>query len=223
MDFSDPETRGYQTGAQLAFHTDYSDVVALLCLGTSRSGGKSTIVSSTTLYNEMVKRRPDLAEELMKPLYYTRWGEIPEGRQRYGEVPVFMPLAGRMSAFVNTRMTIMKAQKFPEVPRLRPTQIEALDMLDELAQDPAIYMAMEFLPGDLQFVSNHSVFHARTAYEDWPEVERRRHLLRLWLACDDGPEVPHFLTTNFQGKTRKGRPNGIEVPGVPFKVPLEAE
>lgn len=223
LDFHDPETRGYQTAAQLAFHTDYSDVVGLLCLRTSRKGGASTLVSSTTLYNEMVRRRPDLAAELLKPLCYTRWGEIPEGRQRYGEVPVFMPSNGRMVCFLNTRTTLMKAQKFPEVPRLSPGQIEALDYLDALAQDPTIYMAMEFRPGDMQFVCNHSVLHARTAYEDWPEMERRRHLLRLWLACDGGPEVPGFLTTNFQGRTRGGRPDGIAVPGVPLKVPLEAE
>lgn len=223
LDFNDPETRGYQTSANLAFHTDYSDVVGLLCLRTSRSGGASTIVSSTTLYNEMAKRRPDLAAELLKPLCYTRWGEIPEGKQRYGEVPVFMPFQGRMLSFLNTRTTIMKAQVFPEVPRLTARQIEALDFLDALAQDRAIYMSMEFRPGDMQFVCNHSVLHARTEYEDWPEPEKRRHLLRLWLACDGGPELPDYLTTNFQGKTRGGRPNGIQVPGVPFKAPLEAE
>jgi hypothetical protein len=223
MDFSDPETRGYQTAATLAFHTDYSDVVGLLCLKVSKSGGLSTVVSSTTLYNEMVKRRPDLAAELMKPICYTRWGEIPEGMQRYGEVPVFMPCNGRLVSFLNTRTTILKAQKFPEVPRLTDKQIEALDFLDALAQDPEIYMSMQFLPGDMQFVCNHSVLHARTAYEDFPEVENRRHLLRLWLACDGGPVVPDYLTTNFQGKTKGGRPNGIQVPGVALKVPLEAE
>lgn len=223
MDFNDPETRGYQTAATLAFHTDYSDVVALLCLRSSRSGGASTLLSSTTLYNEMVKRRPELAAELMKPICYTRWGEIPEGKQRYGEVPVFMPSEGRLVSFLNTRTTIMKAQKFPEVPRLTARQVEALDFLDALTQDREIYLSMQFWPGDMQFVCNHSVLHARTEYEDWPEPERRRHLLRLWLACEGGPAVPDYLTTNFQGKTRSGRPNGIQVPGVPFKAPLDAE
>jgi hypothetical protein len=223
FDFKDPDTRGYQTAATLEFHTDYSDAVGLLCLKASRSGGASTIVSSTSLYNEMVKRRPELAAELLEPLCYTRWGEIPEGKQRYGEVPVFMPVAGRLISFLNTRATLLKAQQFPEVPRLSERKIEALDFLNELARDPNISLAMDFRPGDIQFVCNHSVLHSRTAYEDWPELERRRHLLRLWIACDDGPELPDCLTTNFQGKTQGGRPNGIAVPGVPFKVPLEAE
>jgi hypothetical protein len=73
----------------------------------------------------------------------------------------------------------------------------------------------------MQFLCNYSVFHARTAYQDWPEPERRRHLLRLWLACEDGPDLPAYLTS--EGSTPAGRPDGIRVPGVPFKAPLEAE
>ena len=223
MDFKDPDTRGYQTSARLAYHTDYSDVVGLLCLKTSKSGGASSIVSSTTLWNELVRRRPDLAAALAMPLHYTRWGEIPAGRQRYSEVPVFSPCAGRMIGFLNTRMTIMKAQAFPEVPRITPQQVEALDFLDDLEHDSEIHLDMMFEPGDMQFVCNHFILHSRTAYEDWPEPEKRRHLLRLWLACEDGPELPHFMANDFQGRTDSGRPNGIHTPGVPFKVPLEAE
>ena len=89
-----------------------------------------------------------------------------------------------MIAFINVRTTIMKAQRFPEVPRLTPRQLEALDFLDELEQHPELQLQMQFSPGDLQFVCNYTVFHARTEFEDWPEVERRRHLMRLWLACE---------------------------------------
>jgi hypothetical protein len=41
---------------------------------------------------------------------------------------------------------------------------------------------MNFMPGDIQLLHNHTILHARSAYEDWPEVERKRHLLRLWLS-----------------------------------------
>jgi len=223
LDFKDPETRGYQTNARLEYHTDYSDVVALLCLQIPKAGGASSIVSSTTVWNEMVKRKPDLAQALMEPLFYTRWGEIPAGKKRYSEVPVFSPWHGHMITFLNARLTIMKAQAFPEVPRITSTQFEALDLLESIVRDPSIHMDMEFKPGDMQFLCNHFVLHSRTGYEDWPELERRRHLLRLWLACESGPEIPPFMTENFQGKTPTGRPNGIHVPGVPFKAPLEAE
>jgi hypothetical protein len=223
LDFKDPETRGYQTSARLAYHTDYSDVVGLLCLSTPKAGGASSIISSTTVWNELLRRRPDLAAALAEPLYYTRWGEIPAGKKRYSEIPVFTPWQGRMIAFLNTRTTIMKAQAFPEVPRVSAKQIEALDFVDALVQDPELHLDMMFEPGDMQFLCNHFIFHSRTAYEDWPEPERRRHLLRLWLACDDGPELPPVMAHDFQGKTAGGRPNGIHTPGVAFKVPLDAE
>lgn len=223
LDFKDPEVRGYQTDARLDYHTDYSDVVGLLCLKTSRVGGASSIVSSTTIWNEMVKRRPELARALTQPLYYTRWGEIPAGKKRHSDVPVFNPWKDRMIVFRNTRTTIMKAQAFPEVPRITPRQFEALDFLETLENDPALRLEMEFLPDDMQFLCNHCILHARTGYDDWPEPERRRHLLRLWLACEGGPELPPFMAGEFQGRTASGRPDGIHVPGVPFKAPLEAE
>ncbi|HSW17516.1 MAG TPA: TauD/TfdA family dioxygenase [Ramlibacter sp.] len=221
-DFSDPETRGYQTNSQLAFHTDFSDFVGLLCLKTPKEGGASSLASSTTVWNEMVKRRPDLAQALTAPVCYTRWGEIEPGQRRYSEVPVFTPHDGRMIVFFNARRTIMKAQAFPEVPRVTSQQLEALDLLESIVHDPAIHMDMVLRTGDMQFLCNHYLFHTRTSYEDWPEMARRRHLLRLWLACEEGPALPAFMT-EFQGRTASGRPAGIHVPGVPFKAPLEAE
>lgn len=221
LDYADPEVRGYQTSARLNYHADSSDLVALLCLRTSKAGGLSSIASSTTLWNEMARTRPDHARTLLAPLYYTRWGEIPEGKQAYAEINVFTPCEGRMIAsFV--RSSINKSQTLPAVPRLTPQQVEAMDHLDALAADPRIHLDMEFRPGDIQVLCNHSILHSRTAYEDWPEAARRRHLLRLWLACDDGPVLPQFMTDRFQGLTSGGRPDGIRVPGTRLVAPLQA-
>ena len=30
---------------------------------------------------------------------------------------------------------------------------------------------MNFMPGDIQFLHNHTILHARTGYEDWPEPD----------------------------------------------------
>lgn len=222
VDYADPEARGYQTNARLAYHTDSCDIVGLLCLRTAKSGGLSSVVSSTTLYNEMLRRRPDLLGLLMQPFHRTRWAEIPAGKMPWAEVPVFMPHGGRVIAHY-VRSAIRKGQLLDGVPKLSREREEALDFLDSLAQDPEIHLDMTFEPGDLQLVCNHSMFHSRTAYEDFPEPERRRHLLRLWLACDEGPELPGWLTKVYAGETSNGRPNGIVVPGVPFKASLIAE
>ena len=220
LDYADPEVRGYQTSARLNYHADSSDLVALLCLRASKSGGLSSIASSTTLWNEMARTRPDHARTLMAPLYYTRWGEIPEGKKPYAEINVFTPHQGRMIASY-VRSSINKSQTLPSVPRLTPQQIEAMDHLDALAADPRIHLDMEFRAGDIQVLCNHSILHSRTAYEDWPEVAKRRHLLRLWLACDDGPALPQFMTDRFLGLTAGGRPDGIRVPGSRLVAPLQ--
>ncbi|PJK31735.1 hypothetical protein CVT23_00125 [Minwuia thermotolerans] len=221
LDYGDAGTRGYQTNARLPFHTDGSDIVGLLCWRSGKAGGLSSLTSSTAVFNRLALRRPDLARVLMQPFCLTRWGEVPEGRKPWSEAPVFMSHGGRMIARY-VRSAIHKGQDLAGVPKLTAQQIEALDMLDEITKEPDMVLDMEFLPGDIQFVCNYNVFHSRTAFEDWPETERKRHLLRLWLACDDGPDLPDVLIQNCEGQTAGGRPNGIAVPGVPFAAPLEA-
>lgn len=221
LDYAKPEVRGYQTSARLPYHTDYSDVVGLLCLKTARSGGLSSFVSSVALYNEMLARRPDLAAALTRPIVHTRWGEIPEGRLPWAETPVFNPHAGGVVT-TYVRSAIRKSQLMAAAPRVTDEQSAACDLLDSLAADPAFHLDMSFEPGDIQFLNNHWILHSRTAYEDHPEPAKRRHLLRLWLACADGPPLPKVIVDGFQGGTRDGRPNGIQVPGVPLVAPLEA-
>jgi hypothetical protein len=220
LDYADPSTRGYQTTADLKFHTDGGDIVGLLCIRPSKAGGLSRLASSTTVWNEVVRRRPDLATVLTAPFCFSRTGEVKPGQQRYFRSPIFQPWQGRMIA-VLIQSFIHKAQAFEEVPRLTPLQAEALEFANTLAGDPAIRLDMDFRPGDMQFLCNHSVFHSRTSYEDWPETERRRHLLRLWVSSSDGPALPPTMTTDFQGATASGRPDGIHIPGVPLVAPLE--
>lgn len=220
MNYADPATRGYQTSAELRFHVDAGDIVGLLCVRPGRTGGKSKIASSTTVWNEIVRRRPDLAAELLKPFSYSRWGELIEGRKPTYEMPVYQQHAGRiMAVYVYT--AIEKSQAFEGAIPLTAQRREALDMLHAISDEDGIRLDMDFRPGDMQFLCNHSTFHSRTAYEDWPDPAERRHLLRLWLACDDGPPLPESYTTQFQGSTPSGRPNGFRVPGVKLIAPLE--
>lgn len=220
LNYADPEVRGYQTNARLSYHSDLADVVALLCLRTPKAGGLSSIVSSTTVWNELVRQRPEHARTLLEPFHYTRWGEIPAGKAPFEAIPVFAPWRGRI--FANyVRSAIVKAQKLPGVPPLTQQQIAALDFLDSLCADPTLHLDMDFRPGDIQLLSNHFILHSRTAYEDWEEVDKRRHLLRLWLACPNAPDLPPFMYERF-GVTASGRPDGIRVPGVELVAPLDA-
>ena len=66
-------------------------------------------------------------------------------------------------------------------------------MLTQLAGDPDLRLDMNFMPGDIQFLHNHTILHARSAYEDWPEAQRKRHLLRLWLSPPGARPLPPGL------------------------------
>ena len=211
--------RGYQSKTELNFHTDSADVVGLLCVRQARSGGISKLVSSLTIYNEMVKACPDLARVLMGPIFRDRREEVPIGQGPWYCIPVFNPHQGRiLTTYV--RSTVRKAERFAELPRVTPRQEEAMNVFDSLAADPINHIQMDLKPGDIQFVCNHFILHSRTAYEDYPEPSNRRHLLRLHLACRDGPDLPPIYE-NLRGFNEDGRPAGTCLPGVLPSAPLE--
>jgi hypothetical protein len=62
--------------------------------------------------------------------------------------------------------------------------------MERLAASPEFHLDMSIAEGEIQFLNNRVLLHGRTGYEDWPEIPRRRHLLRLWLYCDDWPMFP---------------------------------
>ena len=219
LDYAQANVRGYQTNARLPYHTDYSDIVGLLCLNTAKSGGLSSFVSSVKLYNEMLRINPELAAVLTRPVPRTRWGELDDGQLPWAETPVFHPHAGTViTSYV--RSAIRKSQDIPGVPRITAEQEAAFDLLDQLAQDPSLHLDMDFAAGDMQFLNNHWMLHSRTAYEEHSDPAKRRHLLRLWLACEDGPPLPKMLLDE-RGATAEGRPAGIHVPGKPRIASLD--
>jgi hypothetical protein len=220
LDVSDPNVRIYQTNVRQTYHTDSCDIVALLCLKTAKSGGLSALVSSTTIFNEMRRRRPDLLELLFQPLATDRRGEVPEGQKPYFEIPVFNWHKGYLTA-IYQRQYVDSAQRFADAPRLSPRQIEALDLFDSLANDPALHMFMEFKPGDVQLVHNHTMLHDRTGFIDWPEPEKRRHLLRLWLAAPNARPLPEVFAQRY-GSVTLGDRGGIIVRGTKLQAPLQA-
>jgi hypothetical protein len=220
LDAQDPNVRIYQTNARQTFHTDSCDVVGLLCLKTARSGGLSALVSSTSIFNEMRRRRPDLLKLLLEPIATDRRGEVAEGQKPYFEIPIFNWHEGFLTA-IYQRQYIDSAQRFPDAPRLTAAHIEALDLFDSLANDPKLHMFMEFKPGDVQLVHNHTLLHDRTDFVDWPEPERRRHLLRLWLAASNARPLPEIFAQRY-GTVTVGDRGGIIVHGTRLHAPLHA-
>ncbi len=204
---NDPRVRIYQTAERQTFHTDSCDVVGLLCLHAAQSGGQSALVSSSTLWNEIRTRCPELAALLLRPVATDRRGEAaPDGRSFF-TIPVFNWFAGEMSA-IYQRQYINSAARFADAPPLTIEMIEALNLLDSLANDPELHFLMTLEPGDLQLVHNHTLLHDRMAFVDWPEPERARHLLRLWLAPPTARPLPDVYAQRY-GSVVPGRRGGV--------------
>ncbi|NYT85205.1 TauD/TfdA family dioxygenase [Pollutimonas harenae] len=219
-DINQAKTRYYQTNRGLEYHTDSCDIVGLLCLQTSQSGGESRIVSSVTIYNEMMARRPDLAVQLFHAFPTDRRGEIPEGMLPWFEVPVFNWHAGHLTTIYSGQYIRSAQKNFPQARRLTQTEIEALEMLDDLTNDPDLNLQMEFRVGDMQFLHNHQILHSRTDFEDWPEPERRRHLLRLWLSPKTARSLPESFAARY-GSLEPGNRGGIVVKDTRLNFTLE--
>jgi len=188
----DPSVRLYQTNRRQDFHTDGADVVGLLCLHKARSGGESRIASAAAVYNKLLADRPDLIEVLYQPMYWDRNGEESPGEDPYFALPVLSDVGGSPRMFF-IGWYIRDAQRHPGVPRPSTEQLEAIELIEHIANDESVYLAMDFEPGDIQLISNAKVLHCREAYEDYPEPQPRRHLLRLWLAAHDFASVDHVL------------------------------
>jgi RNA polymerase sigma factor (SigZ family) len=182
-----PSTRLYTTRAEQDFHTDGADIIGLLCRRTSRIGGASRIVSSGAIVREIQRTRPDL--------YPVLFEDFPWRYQEEGSPPILLtrPICTATSkteqgARLNTFFIpwyIRRSQELPDAPRLTPEQSETVETIERLANDPRFFLDMVFEPGDIQWLKNAAILHKRTAYEDFEEPDRKRHLLRLWLSAPD--------------------------------------
>lgn len=218
LDIRNPKVRYYQTNRELEFHTDSCDIVGLICLKTAKSGGGSRIVSSVAIHDRMLAESPELWRALFNPMPTDRRGEIPPGMLPWFEIPVFNWHKGDLSTIYSGQYIRSAQENFPQARRLTAVEHAALDRLDELAAEMSL--EMEFRPGDMQFIHNHQLLHSRTDFEDWPEPERRRHLLRLWLAPRQARELPPVYAQRY-GDITPGNRGGIVVKDTVLRFTLE--
>lgn len=217
---SDPNVRNYQTNERNTFHVDWADVVGLLCLRGAKSGGESLLVSSAAIFNELTKTRNDLASELFHHFPMDYRGEGPENKA-YFSMPVFTHHQGYFSAYYQ-RKYINSAQRYQEARKLTEKEIEALDVFDELVNDPKFQLRMTLEPGDVQFLNNLVVLHDRTSFIDWDERDRQRHLLRVWMSPEKVRPLPPYYAERF-GSVEAGDRGGVNIPGVQPVAPLVPE
>ena len=177
----DDSVRLYKTSANIDYHCDAADVVGLLCLHKAREGGHSRIVSSVSVFNELLRRRPDLAARLFQPLLLDiRDREVNSAGSSLPVQPCCYA-GGSLRTFYHADY-FRSVVRHADVPPLSAHTQELLDTYESIALEPGMCLDMDLQPGDIQLLSNHSIVHARTGYVDFDDLDRRRHLLRLWLS-----------------------------------------
>ncbi|MGW0814552.1 TauD/TfdA family dioxygenase [Streptomyces viridiviolaceus] len=186
---ADPATRGYQTRAALPFHTDGADLLALLSLRTPRSGGGTSLVSSAAIHNAVLDLRPDLAERLYRTYFFDRREEHAPEEPPYAAAPLAAPLPGGALSMRYNRCYLESAQRFSQVPRLEPADLELFDLIDAVAASKKFRLEIDLRAGDLLLLNTHTVMHARAEFDDHDQPELKRHLLRLWLALPHRPST----------------------------------
>ena len=173
------------TSYESSFHTDNSfgesvlDTVGLLCLQSAHAGGLSQVVSGYAVHNRLLTDHADVLPILYQPFQVERRGGV-----RAGEGPTIpMPIFAWDGADLTVRYLrywIHAGHEKIGQP-LTPDQVKALDVLDSVLAQRDVVAEFMLQPGQMFFINNRSMFHNRTAFDDWPQVERRRHYLRLWL------------------------------------------
>jgi hypothetical protein len=184
--------RAYTSQGELVAHADTQEIVGLMCVRRSRTGGASGLVSSLAAHNELLQKRPDLLEPLYDGYQFATREAIRRGQELTPyTVPVFSYVDGTLSCYYN-RAYINHAEKFtgPIPPKLR----EAMDYLNEFFAREENVLTFMLEPGEMLLWHNFTMLHSRTHFEDDDDPAYKRLLLRLWLNVPKNgrPMVPVY-------------------------------
>lgn len=199
------EARGSNSNQSLPFHTDVCDVLSFLCINNAMKGGDNFFVSSVAIQNEMAKTNPELLKVLYQDFYLSPQKFDVANKNKIFKVPVFSRIGDHFSSFY-IYFLIELAQESNDVPKLTKLQKEALNCLGELANSEKMKIRYRQNSGEVIFINNHVIYHAREAFDD--SDGNKRHLLRLWLSTPNNrPLIENYrsIYNNIEsGKIRGG-------------------
>jgi hypothetical protein len=183
-DFSreDPLARAYRNKQELSPHTDLADLVGLACLRDAMSGGVTRLTSAVSMHNVMLAECPDVLERLYRGYVFHRRGEEQPGDLPYTpyRVPIYSNVGGKVS--VRYVRSYVEAGETAVGRRMGEDELAVLDSFEQISKRPELMLEFTLRPGEMYFLNNYTILHARTAFDDGDAAEDdRRHLLRLWL------------------------------------------
>ncbi len=182
----DPTARGYQSTAELDLHTDGADLVGLLCLKQAPEGGENQLCSAVAVFNKLIEENPAVASRLLD----TEYCIDSRGEEQPGEKPYYRSRLlnrlddGGIACFCLTDY-VRSAQRFEDVPQLTEEDLQAFEVFKKAKWDESLVLRLRQVAGDMLFLNNHFMMHARSEFKDAEDSRERRHLRRLWLETDD--------------------------------------
>ena len=205
FDYTKSEHRGSMSAAELRPHCDITDIVALLCLRVSKSGGESFIRSSMTIYNEIFDTHPEYLPALHRGFHFELDGKGPTGdpNEVTHRIPTFSWNEGYLACRFNQKAIESGAIKAGAP--LSKLEQAAVNLVGDTAMRDDVTLSMTFEPGDIQWLNNYVILHSRGGFEDHDEPERKRLLLRLWL--NHAAAMP--LDDDFANKALSGPRKGV--------------
>ncbi|MGI9605477.1 MAG: TauD/TfdA family dioxygenase [Acidimicrobiales bacterium] len=189
----DLSQRAYRNSVALMMHTDLSDIIGMLSIRKSPTGGLSSYVSAAAIHNEILATRPDHLDPLFEGFRYHRFGAEAPGEDPITPhpIPVLSMKDGHLSARIVPDYVYMAAEELGEpIPDFAN---EALDHFNEAAARPDLRFDVMLEPGDVSFINNYTVLHTRSAFDDGATEDQKRLLLRLWLSSNEDRPIVDSL------------------------------
>ncbi|EGO61594.1 hypothetical protein NEUTE1DRAFT_77690 [Neurospora tetrasperma FGSC 2508] len=204
---------GIHTNTGLAWHNDMgTDVIALHVRSLAEEGGNTFVASSWTIYKELATSYPQALELLCEPCWPIQVSGNPP---RHIVAPLVQIFNNRVylsadPGRLGLHPVTAKAGLSSSIPSLTTSHLQALEILSELATRHRLML--DTRPGDILFINNWALIHARDSYKD-PKDGPGRHLVRLWLRdSESGWKVPESMRVPWEaafGPNGDGYPTGV--------------
>ncbi|ETS76887.1 hypothetical protein PFICI_10761 [Pestalotiopsis fici W106-1] len=179
-----PERRhGIHTNVSLPFHTDMgTDILALQVRQCAKVGGETCVSAVRAIYNDLMENHPLVVQALAQAEWPVRRLKLQViDRLDYSSTKGFIRCPLLTYHRGNLMFSMDPARLGPRegnrAPPLTGEQEAALMILQTVARKHQV--KLDHRAGDLVFLNNYTVLHAREAYQDGESTSR--HLVRLWL------------------------------------------